>query len=307
VTSAAIRSSRGAGPVVSTDVAAAGTRFALAMPDTIIGALDLDAPDQARDALALAAWLAEMTASELMLVTVFAPHAGALSPQIERRRRRLAALSGSVEALAIAGTSPARVLHELADQRHPLALVVGSSRGGANGVVSVGSASELLLHGSPVPVAVAPNGFTVPSRRTVDVGVAYGTTPESDDAVRVAAALAGQAGASLRVLRVDEPAPHNDLAEHHPGERLERALAGRPAQYAELSGDPAAALAAASDDLDLLVAGSRSYGPLGAVLLGAVTRRLMRAARCPVLLVPRTRDSAWFVALVGGMDATVDA
>lgn len=277
------------------------------MPGTIIGALDLDAPDQARDALALATWLAEMTASELMLVTVFAPHAGALSAQIEQRRRRLAALAGSVEALAIAGTSPARVLHELADQRHPLAVVVGSSRGGANGVVSVGSASELLLHGSPVPVAVAPNGFTAPSTQRPDIGAAYGTTPESEDAVRLAAALAGQAGARLRVLTVDEPAPHNELAEHHPGERLDTALAGRSAEYTELTGDPVVALTVASGGLDLLVTGSRSYGPLGAVLLGAVTRRLVHSARCPVMVVPRTRDAAWAVALVGGMDATVDA
>jgi len=277
------------------------------MPGTIIGAIDLDAPDQARDALALATWLAELTASELMLVTVFAPHVGALSAQLEQRRRALAALAGPVEALVIASASPARVLHELADQRHPGAIVIGSSRGGANGVVSLGSVGELLLHGSPVAVAVAPNGYTGASARGIDIGVAYGTTPESEDAVRVAAALAGQAQARLRVLSVDEPAPHNELAEHHPGERLDAALAGRPAEYTELTGDPAAALTVASADLDLLVVGSRSYGPLGAVLLGAVTRRLMHTARCPVMLVPRTRDAAWSVALVGGMAAAVDA
>jgi nucleotide-binding universal stress UspA family protein len=277
------------------------------MSGTLIGAVDLDAPDQARDALALATWLGEMTRSELLLVTIFAPHAGTLSTQLERRRRQLALLAGPVEALVVAGVSPARLLHEIADQRHPVAVVVGSSRGGANGVVSLGSASEALLHGSPVPIAVAPNGFIAPSEHGADIGVAYGTTPESDDAVRVAAALADQAGASLRVLRADEPAPHDDLAEHHPGERLERALAGRTADYAELSGDPAAALAAASGDLDLLVAGSRSYGPLGAVLLGAVTRRLVSASQCPLMVVPRTRDAAWSVALVGGMETATDA
>ena len=59
-------------------------------------------------------------------------------------------------------------------------------------------------------------------------------------------------------------------------------------------------------DLDLLVVGSRSYGPLGAVLLGAVTRRLIHLAECPVMVVPRTRDPALAVALVGGMEAAVD-
>jgi nucleotide-binding universal stress UspA family protein len=277
------------------------------MSGTIIGAIDLDAPDQARDALALATWLADMTAGEPLLVTVFAPHAGALSKQLEQRRRGLAALAGPAETLVIAATSPARILHELAYERHPTAVVVGPSRGGANGVVSLGSVSELLLHGSPAPVAVAPNSFTAPSTRTPDIGVAYGTTPESEDAVRVAATLAEQTGAHLRVLTVDEPAPHNELAEHHPGERLEAALAGRPAECAELAGDPAAALAVASGDLDLLVAGSRSYGPLGAVLLGAVTRRLIRAARCPVLLVPRTRglDHTFTEAPSASVESTV--
>jgi nucleotide-binding universal stress UspA family protein len=277
------------------------------MPGTIIGAVDLDAPDQAREALALAGWLADLTASELLLVTVFAPHAGALSAQLGRRRRQLAALAAPAEAMVIAATSPSRVLHEIADQRHPCAIVVGSSRSGAHGVVSLGSASELLLHGSPVPVAVAPSGYTAPSTHAPEIGVAYGTTPESDDAVRVAVALARRAGVRLRVLTVDEPAPHNDLAERHPGERLDRALADSPAEYVELSGDPATALAAASADLDLLVTGSRSYGPLGAVLLGAVTRRLVRAAPCPVMVVPRLRDASWSVDLVGGIDAAVEA
>jgi nucleotide-binding universal stress UspA family protein len=277
------------------------------MSGTIIGAVDLDAPDQARDALALATWLSDVTAGDLLLVTVFTPHAGGLSAQLERRRRRLAALAGPAQALAIAGTSPARVLHELAFERRPVAVVIGSSRSGANGVVSLGSVGESLLHGSPAPVAVAPNAFTAPSARMPDIGVAYGTTPESEAAVRVAAGLAGQARARLRVLTVDEPAPHNELAERHPGERLERALAGRPSAYSELAGDPATALAVASGDLDLLVAGSRSYGPLNAVLLGTVTRQLVRAARCPLMLVPKTRDAAWSVALVGGMEAAVDA
>ena len=66
-------------------------------------------------------------------------------------------------------------------------------------------------------------------------------------------------------------------------------------------------LARASRDLDLLVAGSRSYGPLGAVLLGAVTRRLVCAAECPFMVVPRSRDAALAVALVGGMEAAVDS
>ena len=47
------------------------------------------------------------------------------------------------------------------------------------------------------------------------------------------------------------------------------------------------ALAAASGDLDLLVCGSRGYGPVRRVLLGSVSRRLSHEARCPLIVLPR--------------------
>jgi nucleotide-binding universal stress UspA family protein len=277
------------------------------MSETIIAGIDLDAPDQARDALTLASWMADATASELLLATVFAPRPGPIGAQLERRRRELAALARRhVDTVAIAGTAPARVLHELADRYRPRAVVVGSSRGGANRVVSPGSVGELLLHGGGAPVAVAPNSYVACTGPIPDIGVAYGITPESDDAVRAAVDLCQRAGGRLRVFHVREASPHDEMPERRPGEHLERALAGAKAELVELDGDPAIALAAASRDLDLLIVGSRSYGPLGAVLLGAVTRRLVHAAECPVMVVPRTRDAALAVALVGGMEAAVD-
>jgi nucleotide-binding universal stress UspA family protein len=154
---------------------------------------------------------------------------------------------------------------------------------------------------------VAPSGFRAPDGRATDIGVAFGDTPESDDAVRVAVDVAERAGARLRVLTVPEPSLHDELPVRRAGDYLGRALGGAAATRIELAGDPATALAAASADLDLLVTGSRSYGPLGAVLLGAVTRQLINAARCPVMVVPRVRDPALAVELVGGMAGPVDA
>ena len=45
--------------------------------------------------------------------------------------------------------------------------------------------------------------------------------------------------------------------------------------------DPADVLIRVSEHLDLLVCGSRGYGPLRAVLLGGVSRRLTAEAQCP--------------------------
>jgi len=277
------------------------------MSDTIIAAVDLDAPRQTHDVLALATWLADATSCELVAATVFAPRPGALGIQVEHRQAALAGLAGRpVETVAIAGTAPARLLHELADQRRPRALVIGSSRGGAHGILSLGSVGDALLHGGDVPIVVTPNDYRGPYDRTQRIGVADGGTPESHDAARAAADLARKTGAPLRVLTVLEPSPHDELAERHPGAQLALALGDMPTERIELEGDPAAALATAARDLDLLIVGSRSYGPLGAVLLGAVTRQLVRMASCPVMVVPRVRDAALAVALVGGMEADVD-
>ena len=55
---------------------------------------------------------------------------------------------------------------------------------------------------------------------------------------------------------------------------------------------PADGLAAASGHVDLLVMGSRAYGPMRAVMLGGVSRRVMTRAACPVLVLPRGTTSA---------------
>jgi nucleotide-binding universal stress UspA family protein len=41
------------------------------------------------------------------------------------------------------------------------------------------------------------------------------------------------------------------------------------------------------EGIDLLVAGSRGYGPLSSVIAGSVSRHLAHHAPCPVLVVPR--------------------
>jgi nucleotide-binding universal stress UspA family protein len=56
-------------------------------------------------------------------------------------------------------------------------------------------------------------------------------------------------------------------------------------------GDPVEELAKRSEAADLLLTGSRGYGPMRAVLLGSVSGRLVREADCPVIVVPRGADS----------------
>jgi Universal stress protein family len=54
------------------------------------------------------------------------------------------------------------------------------------------------------------------------------------------------------------------------------------------AGGAAEELALYGASLDLLVIGSRGYGPVGRLVHGSTSRQLARAARCPVLVLARS-------------------
>jgi nucleotide-binding universal stress UspA family protein len=186
--------------------------------------------------------------------------------------------------------------------------VVGTTSRGAVGQAMIGSTAERVIHGAPCPVAVVPHGFAGGELRTV--GVAFTSSPEGEQALRSGVALAQASGAALRVItvlhedigtlgsnlpgaRAMQQMPEELAAEHHLAGRAsaEAALAETGADVEaeiELSyGDPAEALLGFTGSLDLLVMGSRAYGPRRAVLLGGVSRRVTAETRCPVVVLPR--------------------
>ena len=63
-------------------------------------------------------------------------------------------------------------------------------------------------------------------------------------------------------------------------------------------GVPAEELAVYSASLDLLIVGSRGYGPIGRLVHGSTSQQLAHSARCPLLVLTRaagaveTADSA---------------
>ena len=52
-------------------------------------------------------------------------------------------------------------------------------------------------------------------------------------------------------------------------------------------GLPGEELVAFGDEVELLVVGSRGYGPVRRMMLGSTSMHLARAARCPLLVLPR--------------------
>ena len=57
-------------------------------------------------------------------------------------------------------------------------------------------------------------------------------------------------------------------------------------------GEPVDALVGLSERADVVVCGSRGYGPFRSVLLGGVGHGLLREAHCPVVMIPRGEGGA---------------
>jgi nucleotide-binding universal stress UspA family protein len=140
------------------------------------------------------------------------------------------------------------------------------------------------------------------------VGVAYVATAEAALALAEARKLSAETGASLRVLTVVPPVSpgqvglgpdaHRFLYEAHE-RNLDAAINelrdkhGVEAEGRLLEGNPVEVLTEQSaDELDLLLIGSRGYGPARRVLLGGVSTGVTRQARCPVIVVPRSASRA---------------
>jgi nucleotide-binding universal stress UspA family protein len=211
----------------------------------------------------------------------------------------------------VVNTSPAHALHAIAEEEHAGIIVVGSSHTGRLGRVLPGSTAERLLHGAPCPVAVVPLGYRTHATPAHPViGCAYRPTTDGAAALGAAEELALALSASLRVMQVIEPLAHlydgGEMPFNLPEINAsmyadtERSLMGRVARLsANLesegtlhSGRPADVLIALSETVDLMVIGSRGYGPLKAVLLGGVSGQVIRSAACPVVVVPRRATSA---------------
>jgi nucleotide-binding universal stress UspA family protein len=207
---------------------------------------------------------------------------------------------------AVGGYSPARVLHELAESEDPGIVIVGSTHTGHLGRVRPGSTGERLLHGAPCPVAVVPLDYRLRADEPLrTVGVAIDGSAEAQAALAAGVDLAGALEAHLEVIGVHSADGYGAPAlmggpgyytmrkdiERRQREWLASAMAtlpaGADAAPVALAGDPARLLIDRSGALDLLIVGSRGYGPLHSVLIGGLSGPVVRDAHCPVIALPR--------------------
>jgi nucleotide-binding universal stress UspA family protein len=200
--------------------------------------------------------------------------------------------------------SAARGLTELAEADGADLVVIGSSQHSDAGRVAIDRTAGRLLQGAPCAVAVAPAGMrsTEPFRH---IGIAYDGSLEAAAALEAGYEIAARSRAAVTLLCALDPGPPGasftnvadaEAAAHrdrlHAQELLDAAADAAPPGVEPrtllLHGAPGPVIAAACDGIvDLLVTGSRSYGPMQRALLGSVSEALTDGATYPVLVLAR--------------------
>jgi nucleotide-binding universal stress UspA family protein len=277
------------------------------MFDNIV--VGVDEGEGGRDAVALARMIAGDGAA-LTLVHIaragFAESRGSRPGFDSVERERIHDMLGEVsreagitaKLRAFAATSVGRGLHVYAESHGADLLVIGSSRRSLFGRVLIGDDTRQSLNGAPCAVAIAPAGYSREPAVIREVGVGYDGSPESEHALGVARELARRHGARTSAFEAVSVPAWGYLGEAGTPvdpELIEQTVERTRARIGMLGdvephaayGDAVEELTLYSASVDVLVVGSRGYGPLGRVVHGSTAQHLARTARCPLLVLTR--------------------
>jgi nucleotide-binding universal stress UspA family protein len=276
--------------------------------------IGVDGKAGGRDAIALARRLLD-PAGELALAHAYGNElrpAGTTTPELLDEEHRAAqqllereAAAGEVpdaQLLSTVALSPGRALHQLAEERHADLIVVGSTSHSMLGRAMLGDDARAALNGAPCAVAIAALGYAEHPVPFAKIGVGYNGSPESQAALATAREVAVPTRASVHALEVVS-IPGYALTGLMPpaiGESIDQVLQAAQQRMGELSdvqgeavyGLTGEELAAFGDGVDLLVVGSRSYGPMRRLVSGSTSSYLQRHARCSLLVLPRLAAAA---------------
>jgi nucleotide-binding universal stress UspA family protein len=265
----------------------------------------VDGRQGGRDAIALAK---QLTAPDGRLVfghicPVLSGRGEALAIPIERQEaqelltRERDATASQAELVTAVDPSVGPGLHCMAEQVAADLLVVGSSHRGLLGRVFVGDQTLHALNGAPCAIAVAPRGYTSSANHFGMIGVGYDGSGDSELALDAGRKLAAASGARIKALLVASlesipagrpiPAHWPDVVVSLLDDGRRRLDAIREVDGSVAYGWAGEELAWLGREVDLLIVGSRGYGPIGRLFHGSTSNYLARHAHCPLLVLPR--------------------
>ena len=275
-----------------------------------------DGRSSGRDALALGSVLGALGHADVLAVGVYIdpmlpfPRHSELRAACEQLLRDdRDTIAPEARVACVAAISPAAALVHAVQREHADLLILGSDPRAEFGTVRAGRHAQQLLHGGPCAIAIAPRGYAVAAAPLRRIVAGYDGSPEAADAVRHALRIGAAAGSDVRVVTAVDPLPPTsggyEALVYVPTDWPRLAEIGRTQARAQLDelladadgvasevvdGEPGAALRKASQDADLLVIGSRHWGPFAQLFVGSVAGYVVRRAECPVLITPRRAE-----------------
>ncbi|GAC83772.1 Usp family protein [Gordonia paraffinivorans NBRC 108238] len=271
------------------------------------------------DGVALGVALARVTGADLDLVCVVRPVPYDGSPGIAQYQRRLedqaaqwlregAALippGFRYRTIVTVNDSFADGLISHAVETGAKMIVVGGTGDGLLRRHTLGTVSNELVHSSPVPVALAPRGYSDRVDTVLGtVTVAVPVEPDADNPLPFAEKLVERAKLNLRLLSlVSLESPFDDDSSRD-ARRAQIAVAREllDRTRAEVSPELEVGVVVADGDTldealanlpwgddDIVAVGSGHLAPPHRVFLGSTAARILRWTTSPVIVVPRSR------------------
>lgn len=225
-----------------------------------------------------------LLATEAEAQELIETHRSLFAPEAEWVRRPAASVGEGLESVA-------------AEQEAEL-IVVGSCHRNLLGRVLMGDDAASVLHHARHPVALAPAGFSTAPHIVRRVGLAYDGSPESE--VARACALRLASGLEAEVMALEVVPPHvNAVAVGAAAayyESPDELIARTEARHGNLEGirfNVAVGLVneeleAFSEQVDVLVCGSRHNDAVRRIMLGSTSDYLAHHAQCPLVITPNT-------------------
>jgi nucleotide-binding universal stress UspA family protein len=209
---------------------------------------------------------------------------------------------GDAQLTRAPATSVGAGLEDIAERRGADLIIVGASR--RHGIARLFTADDVrgVMHRTPCAVAVAPAGYAEGLRVPARIGVAFDGSPESEIALAHAGLLAAERRSLLIVQHAVEPrfyalgwgmaaAPVDDPASELAAAR-ERMPEADGIEIQHVYGTPHEQLVALSEQVDLLVCGSRRRGPVKRLAIGSTSEYLARHVATPLLIAPPVDSAA---------------
>ena len=137
-----------------------------------------------------------------------------------------------------------------------------------------------IIQRCPRPVLVVPNV----SERIENLLLAYDGSPKSDEALYVAAYLAGRWEVSLSIIVIDEPGKYSQKALSQARWYLNTRNIGANFIQKEGTASNAILQAAKDNNSDMILMGGYSKKPVLEVILGSTVDHVLRASRQPIFI-----------------------